>query len=128
MAATKSQGKAFSLFMVGITATTAGIAYFSTGGKLFLPVGLVVLLASFGIFLKLKPLEGKPALGAQPAVLKLAGLAVVVLGWLVVLFGLHITTGVNGRFATSLIGLAISLVGALYILPVVVNKNAIWKV
>jgi hypothetical protein len=129
MAATKSQGKAFTLFMVGITAAAAGIAYLSSGsGKMFLVVGLAILIGSFGIFLKIKPLEGKPALGDQPAVLKLIGVALALLGWVTVLFGLHASTSVSARLVTSLIGIAISLVGSLFILPMAANKNAIWKV
>ena len=128
MAATKSQGKAFTLFMAGITVLSAGVAYFSSGsGKAAFIFGLIVVAVSFGIFLKLKPLEGKVADGMQPAVLKLIGLAVIVLGWLTVLFGLHVTASVSGRMATTIIGFAISLVGALYILPMAANKNAIWK-
>ena len=128
MAATKSQGRAFTLFMVGLTTATAGIAYISSGsGKLALVVGAIVLVASVVMLRRLKPLEGKVALGDQPAVLKLAGLAVVALGWLTVLFGLHLTTSVPGRMTTSIIGLAISLVGVLFVLPMAANKNAIWK-
>lgn len=128
MAATKSQGRAFALFMSGLTAACAGIAYFSLGsGKLALLVGLVVVALSLGVFLKIKPLEGKVAIGAQPAAMRLAGVAVVVLGWLTVLFGLHLTASVSGRMVTTLIGFAVSLVGVLYVLPTASSKNAIWK-
>lgn len=128
MAATKSQGKAFSVFIVGLTAATAGIASFSSGGgKLLLVVGLIVFAISFGWFFKIKPLEGRAALGAQPAVKKLIGVVVALLGWLTVLFGLHATPSVAGRMTTTLVGLAISLVGVLYVLPVASSKNAIWK-
>jgi uncharacterized membrane protein YgaE (UPF0421/DUF939 family) len=44
-----------------------------------------------------------------------------------VLFGLNLTAGVAGRMITTLLGLAVSLVGVLVILPLAVNKNAIWK-
>jgi hypothetical protein len=128
MAATKSQGRAFTLFMVGLTTAAAGIAYFSSGsGKLALIVGLVALVVSFVILRRLKPLEGKVALGAQPAVMKLAGLCLALLGWLTVLFGLHLTTSVSGRMTTSIVGLVISLAGVLFVLPMAANKNAIWK-
>jgi hypothetical protein len=128
MAATKAQGRAFTLFTGGITAAAAGIAYFSSGvGKASLVLGVVVLAFAFFRFLKIKPEEGKVALGAQPAVMKLIGIVVVLLGWLVVLYGLHLTAGVSGRMTTSLIGLAVSLVGVLIILPAAANKNAIWK-
>jgi hypothetical protein len=128
MAATKSQGRAFTLFMGGLTAAAAGIAFLSSGtGKAALVLGVAVLAFSFFRFLKIKPLEGKVALGAQPAVMKLIGVAVVLCGWLTVLCGLHLAASVSGRMATTLIGFAISLVGVLFVLPTAVNKNAIWK-
>jgi hypothetical protein len=128
MAATKSQGKGFTLFIAGLTMATAGIAYISSGsGKLALVGGLAVLAASFGVFLKIKPQEGVIATKSQPVALKLAGLAVVLLGWLTVLVGLHLTDSVGGRMFASLLGIAITLVGSLVLLPVAANKNAIWK-
>lgn len=128
MAATKSQGSAFTLFMAGLTAACAGIAFFSSGsGKIALILGLIAVLYSLFSFIKLKPLEGKVALGAQPAAMKLAGIVVVLLGWLVVLFGLHVTAGVGGRMVTSLVGLAVSLAGICFVLAPAASKNAIWK-
>ncbi len=128
MAATKSQGKAFGIFMVGITTACAGLAFSASGGgKLALVVGLVILLASLVMFIKIKPEEGKVPTPNEPFALKLIGLICAVGGWLVVLFGLHLTSSVSGRFATTLVGFAISLVGALYFLPAAANKNAIWK-
>jgi hypothetical protein len=38
-----------------------------------------------------------------------------------------LTPSVSGRMITTLLGLAVSLVGILIILPMAVNKNAIWK-
>jgi len=128
MAATTSQGKSFALFLTGLTVAAAGLAYVASGaGKLSLVVGLVVLGVSLAAFLKIKPAEGKVAEGAQPALLRLAGLGTIVIGWLVVLFGLHATASVGGRMTTTLIGLLISLVGVIGILPAAANKNAIWK-
>jgi hypothetical protein len=128
MAATTSQGKSFTLFIAGITVTGAGLAYSATGlGKLALTVGFLIIAFSFARFLKIKPLEGMTAAGKQPAALKLGGLGVVVLGWMIVLFGLHLTASVTGRMITTLLGLAISLVGVLVILPFAASKNAIWK-
>lgn len=128
MAATTSQGKTFTLFMVGITAACAGLAYISaTSGKLALVIGLVGLVISAIGFLKLKPQEGKTAAPIQPALLKLAGLATIFLGWYVVLMGIHLTASVGGRMTTTLVGLAVSLVGVLVLLPAAANKNAIWK-
>lgn len=128
MAASKAQGKSFSLFLVGLTLACAGLAYLSSGlGKVSLLLGLVFLGICCWEFFKLKPLEGKIALGAQPAGMKLLGLFVVLLGWLIVLFGMHLTPSVGGRMAVAIVGLVISLAGILYILPTACNKNAIWK-
>jgi len=128
MAATKSQGRSFTLFMLGVTVTAAGIAYFSTGsGKLALIGGLVVLAVSFGIFLKIKPDEGEVADKGQPATMRLAGVLAAFAGWAIAVFGLNLSTSVSGRMVTTLVGIAVSLAGALILLPVAANKNAIWK-
>lgn len=128
MAATTSQGRTFTLFMVAATATAAGLAYFSTGaGKAALAVGVVALVVSMVGFFNIKPLEGKTGATAQPVVLKLAGIGSILLGWYVVLIGIHLTASVGGRLFTTLLGLAISLVGVLVLLPAAANKNAIWK-
>ncbi len=128
MAATKSQGKDLTLFMAGLTAVCAGIAFFPSGaGKVALVLGAAVLvLALWGLF-KIKLLEGKTGIGPQPAAMKLIGVAVVLLGWLTVLFGLHLTASVGGRLMTSVVGLAISLAGIFFVLAPAVCKNAIWK-
>jgi len=128
MAATKSQAKAFSLFLIGLTAAAAGVAGFASGsGKAALVAGLIGIAASLAVFLKIKPDEGAIPKNAQPAVLKLIRLAVVLLGWIVLLGGLYLTANVQGRLLTSVFGIAITLVGVLYILPKAANKNAIWK-
>lgn len=128
MAATTSQGKSFSLFMVAVTVGAAGIAYFSTGaGKVALVIGVIGLVVSLASFLKLKPLEGKTANSDDPAVMKIAGVACALLGWVVVLYGIHLSSSVSGRMTTTLIGLAVSLVGVIGLLPAAARKNAIWK-
>jgi hypothetical protein len=128
MAATKSQGRDFTLFMVGMTAVCAGIAFSDSGaGKLALVVGAVALIAALWGFFKIKPLEGKTGGGAQPAVTKLIGVAVVLGGWLFVLLGLHMTASVGARMTTSIVGFAISIAGIFFVLVPAVNKNAIWK-
>lgn len=128
MAATKSQGTNFTLFMVGITSICAGIAFFATGGgKLALAVGAILMAVALAGLFKIKPLEGKTAATAQPAVMKLAGVVVVLGGWLFVLFGLHLASGVGPRLMTSIIGICVSLAGIFFVLAPAVNKNAIWK-
>ena len=128
MAATTSQGKNFTLFMVGLTAVCAGIAFFDSGvAKVALVVGAVVLAISLWGLFKIKPLEGKTGGGAQPAVMKLIGVAVVLAGWLFVLFGLHLTASVGGRLTTTIVGFVVSIAGIFFVLVPAVNKNAIWK-
>lgn len=128
MAATTSQGKSFTVFIAGITVAAAGLAFSATGiGKVALVAGLAIVGFSFFRFFMIKPLEGPTAEAKQPAVLKLAGLALALGGWIVVLFGLHLTPSVTGRMVSTVIGLAISLFGILVILPIAANKNAIWK-
>ena len=128
MAATKSQGSSFTLFLAGLTAACAGIASFSAGfGKVSLVLGLVAVAYAVFKFIVIKPLEGKVALKMQPAAMQLAGIVVSILGWFVVLFGIHLTSSVSGRFTTTIVGFAITLIGVLYILPKASSKNAIWK-
>jgi hypothetical protein len=128
MAATKSQGRSFSLFIVGATLAAAGMATFSSGiGKLALVGGLVVLAVSFGLFFKIKPDEGEIADKGQQAVMRVAGVLAAFLGWMIVLFGLNLSSSVSGRMITTIIGIAVSLVGSLALLPAAANKNAIWK-
>jgi len=128
MAATTSQGKQFTFFMVGLTAVCGGIAFSDSGiAKLVLVVGAVLLAISLWGLFKIKPLEGKTAEGPQPAVMKLIGVGVVLAGWLFVLFGLHLTASVGARMVTSIVGFAISIAGIFFVLVPAVNKNAIWK-
>ena len=128
MAATTSQGRTFTIFITGLTTAAAGLAFIASGGgKFALGIGLILIAFSGVSFMKIKPLEGKIAVGAQPAVMKLGGVCVVLLGWLIVLFGLHLTPSVSGRMVSTLLGLAVSLVGVCLVLPMAVNKNAIWK-
>jgi uncharacterized membrane protein len=128
MAATTSQGRQFTLFMAGLTAVCAGIAFSDSGaGKLALIAGAVAVIASLWGFFKIKPLEGKTGGGAQPAVMKLIGVVVVLGGWLFMLLGLHLAASVGARMVTSIVGFAISLAGIIFVLVPAVNKNAIWK-
>ena len=128
MAANKQQGQSFGLFLVGLTATCAGIYGISSGiGKVVLAAGLVVLAVSLLQFIRIKPLEGRIASGAQSAGMKAVGVLVTVAGWLLALFGLHLVSGVGGRMVFAILGLAVSLIGVVFILPAACNKNAIWK-
>ena len=67
MAATTSQGRDFTLFMAGLTAVCAGIAFFSSGaGKVALVVGAVAVVVALWGFFKIKPLEGKTGTARNP--------------------------------------------------------------
>jgi hypothetical protein len=128
MAANTGQGRSFVTFLMGFTAICAGVAYLSTGfGKLVLAVGAVIFVASLFGFLKIKPLEGKPAQKATSTGMKLGGAFLAAFGWGITLFGLHLVDGTSARIVLALVGIAVSLFGILYILPTTFNKNAIWK-
>ena len=128
MAANTGQGRGFTTFLVGFTAICVGIAYLSTGfGKLVLAAGAVIFVASLFGFLKIKPLEGKPAQKASPTAMKLGGAFLAALGWIITLFGMRVVGGTSGRIVLALVGIAVSLFGIVYILPTAFNKNAIWK-
>jgi hypothetical protein len=129
MAASARQGRSLTTFLVGLTMTCAGIAYFSSGsGKLLTLLGAGILLASFAAFKKIKPLEGTPAQNPGAGSMKLLGAFIACFGWILILFGLHVVTGTGGRIVLGLLGIGVSLVGILYVLPAAFNKNAIWKV
>ena len=128
MAASTGQGRSFATFLVGLTVACTGIAYFSSGmGKLALLLGAAIVAASMLGFLKLKPLEGKPAQIGGAGGMKLLGAFIACFGWVLILFGVHLVTGTGGRIVLSLVGIAVSLFGIIFVLPAAFNKNAIWK-
>ncbi|HEY5214036.1 MAG TPA: hypothetical protein VIJ38_13550 [Acidobacteriaceae bacterium] len=126
MAANKQQGKSFALFLVGGTIASAGLLGAALG-KVALIVGLVLVALSLLWMFKIKSLEGKVSNGLQPPAMKLAGVATCLFGWLIVLFGLHLSSSVGGRMVFAIVGILVSLIGSLVILPAACNKNAIWK-
>jgi len=128
MAANRSQGSYYGLFLVAATVLCAGIFYWSSGmGKLLLLVGAVGLVASLFGMLQIKSLEGETALKPSPLAMKLVGAGVAALGWVITLFGMHITPSVGGRLVLSLVGIGVSLFGIIVVLPAAFNKNAVWK-
>ena len=128
MAASKSQGSYFALFLVGGTVLCAGVAYVASGtGKLLLLVGAAILLGSLAGFLKIKPLEGETPILPSPEIMKWIGAGVALLGWVVTLGGLHLVDGNGGRIIVALLGIGVSFFGILYVLPAAFNKTAFWK-
>jgi hypothetical protein len=128
MAASKQQGSYLTLFWTALTALCAGIAYFTEGfGKLVLVLGLAGVVISLVGFLKIKSMEGKTAGVPGNAAMKLLGLAVALGGWFVTIAGLHITTSVGGRLIFALVGIAVSLVGVIGVLPIAFGKSMAGK-
>jgi hypothetical protein len=128
MAASKSQGSYFGLFLAGGTLLSGGVAYFAgASGKVLLLIGAAFVVASLVGFLKIKPLEGETPLLPGPEGMKWIGALVAILGWVVTIGGLRLTDSSGGRIAFALIGIAFSLFGILFVLPAAFNKTAFWK-
>jgi hypothetical protein len=128
MAANNEQGRSFTTFVIGLILACVGVAFWSTGfGKLTFIIGLIIFAASMVWFLKLKPLEGKPANNASPTTMKALGAFLAALGWVITLFGMHIVDSTSGRLVLALVGIGVSLFGMVYVLPAAFNRNAIWK-
>ena len=59
--------------------------------------------------------------------MKIAGLVVTLLGFLIAVFSLNATASVSGRMIMVLIGLVVSLVGIIAVLNTACQKNAVWR-
>jgi hypothetical protein len=128
MAANKQQGSYFGLFLVGLTVLCAGFGYYDSGtGKALLALGALGIVASLFGYMGIKSLEGMTPMKPGSGAMKLVGAGVALLGWLLTLAGIHITDSAGGRIIFALLGIAVSLIGVLYILPAAFNKNALWK-
>jgi hypothetical protein len=128
MAANKSQGSFYTLFLVAATVLCAGIFDWSSGlGKLLFVVGLLGLGAALLGMLKIRPLEGRTALKPSSMGMKLIGAFVVAFGWFITLIGMHLTASLAGRGILALVGIGVSLFGIIVVLPAAFNKNAVWK-
>src|SRR5579875_2033458 len=112
MAANKSQGSFYTLFLAAATVLCAGV---------------FGLLASLFGMLKIKPLEGRTALKPSSTAMKLIGAFVAAFGWFITLFGMHLTISVAGRMILALVGIGVTLFGIIVILPAAFNKNAVWE-
>ena len=128
MAANRSQGTYYGLFLAASTVLCAGFYFWGSGtGKLLFVVGAVGLLGSLFGMLGIKSQEGKSALKDNPLAMKLIGAACAALGWGITLFGMHLTPSTGGRIVLALIGIGVSLFGIIVVLPAAFNKNAVWK-
>jgi hypothetical protein len=55
------------------------------------------------------------------------GLAVTLLGFVIALMGLGMTSSVNMRMIMALVGIAVSFFGIMGMIIPAYNKNAIWR-
>jgi hypothetical protein len=128
MAATKSQGRNFGLFLVAATLLCGGIGWIGSGiGKLLLAAGAVLMIAAAVGFIRIKPIEGKTPVERSPETMKWVGAGTALLGWLVTVGSLHVVDSNGGRIFVALLGIGVSLVGILYVLPATFNRTAFWK-
>jgi hypothetical protein len=128
MAATKSQGSYFGLFLAGGALLCGGAAFFSSGiGKVLLLAGAAVTALAFVGFRRIKPLEGSTPHEVGPGTMKWIGVGLALGGWGITIGGMHFVTGNGGRIALALLGIGVSMFGILYVLPAAFNKTAFWK-
>ena len=59
--------------------------------------------------------------------LKLAGLALALGGWVITFVGINVATATGARLAVTLVGIAVTLVGVIGVLPKASVQGAIWK-
>ncbi len=59
--------------------------------------------------------------------MKLVGVFLALAGWLIPVIALTYTQSLGARFALAIVGIAISLVGILFVLNQAHLKNVIWK-
>jgi len=55
------------------------------------------------------------------------GIVVTLLGFVIAVMSLGMTSSVNGRMIMSLVGIAVSLFGIMGLIIPAYNKNAIWR-
>jgi hypothetical protein len=55
--------------------------------------------------------------------MKLLGIAVALGGWFLTVAGIHITQSVGGRLIFALVGIAVSLIGVIGVLPIAFGKG-----
>jgi uncharacterized membrane protein YgaE (UPF0421/DUF939 family) len=60
--------------------------------------------------------------------MRLVGLLLAVVGWLIPVVGLTVAQSLGARFVLVVLGIGISLLGILVVLNKAHLKNAIWKI
>jgi hypothetical protein len=66
-------------------------------------------------------------LSGEEASMAIAGLIVTVLGFLIAVASLGMSSSVGGRMVIVLVGLAVCLVGIIGMINPAYQKNAVWK-
>ncbi|MGH9574418.1 MAG: hypothetical protein ACRD40_12940 [Candidatus Acidiferrales bacterium] len=127
MAANKSQGSFYTLFLVGCTFLCAGFCVSGGLSVVLLLVGAAGIVGSLFGMLKIKSEESKTAMRPGPEAMKWIGALLAIAGWAVTLVGANLISSTGGRIVLALIGIGISLFGILGILPNAFNKHAVWK-
>ena len=59
--------------------------------------------------------------------MKLAGILIVLVGWLLPVIGLSITSSTGARYFLCLVGITITLIGIIGVLNKAHQKDAVWK-
>lgn len=57
----------------------------------------------------------------------LVGLVITLVGWLIAVASIGMTSSTGGRLLLVLIGIAVSLIGSLRVVNQAYQKNAVWK-
>ena len=96
-------------------------------GETLLIVGVLLFLGSLAGMLKIKPEEGRTAMKPGPGAMKLIGAFVAALGWVITLFGMHLTPSVGGTNHHLACRNSRESFGMIVVLPAAFNKNAVWK-
>ena len=60
--------------------------------------------------------------------MKLVGLLLAIVGWLIPVIALNFTQSLGARFGACIVGIAVTLFGILAVLNNAHQKDAIWKV
>ncbi len=95
-------------------------------GKLLFLVGAVGLIGSLFGMMKIKSLrQDSDEAAAHGDEADRCGLRR--LGWVITLFGMHLTPSTGGRIVLAFVGIGVSLFGIIVVLPAAFNKNAVWK-
>src|SRR5262245_50854636 len=123
MGANPTQAQGVVLFMIGCIVICAGLA--ANVNYLILLLGVALVAAATALFVKCKTWEYS---GEDMRLdMILLGVVITLLGFVISVLSLGMTSSVGGRLAMVLIGIATSLVGIMGVLNRAYLKNANWR-